>query len=109
MKEAYQLMYDELDSTMLEVGLAPAPDPQHCGHMIRVVMDRNPKWYRELCERYPSTRKGKVRTKIKRGCTLRVLGRLARGEPVSSEYAGDFKVIARKICEDYEKDENCPF
>jgi hypothetical protein len=45
--EAKNLLTDLLCNT-LDVSLAPAPEEQHTGHMIRVVNNRNPKWYREI-------------------------------------------------------------
>ena len=42
-----QVMLHELDVNWLEVCLLPAPDPQHEGHMVRAVANRNPEWYRE--------------------------------------------------------------
>lgn len=46
-EEAEFLHYD-LRSNKLEVILIPAPEPKHLGHMIRIVENQNPDWYRDL-------------------------------------------------------------
>ena len=46
MQEAEQMLVD-METNWLEVILTPAPDPQHEGHMIRAVANRNPEWYRK--------------------------------------------------------------
>lgn len=45
--EARRLL-EELGTFYLDVSLAPAPDPQFQGHMIRIVNNSNPKWYKEI-------------------------------------------------------------
>jgi hypothetical protein len=72
-------MLDDLLSHQLDVQLAPAPDPRHEMHFVRVVCDRNPKWYREFCDSYRSQRNGKPRTAIKRRETLSAIGALLDG------------------------------
>lgn len=42
----------------LQVGLIPAPEPQHSGHQIRIRTHDNPSWYSEL---YQSFSKERVR------------------------------------------------
>ena len=46
--EEADFLYQDLRANRLEVILVPAPEPKHCGHMIRAVANRNPDWYREL-------------------------------------------------------------
>lgn len=77
-----QRMRDELESSGLVVGLAPAPRPMHSGHCVRVVCDRNPLWYRRLCAAYLSTRRrcrAKVDTAIKRRNVLRGIDAMLAG------------------------------
>lgn len=76
-REAFALLRDELESSQLCVILVPASDPRHECHCIRAKIDQNPRWYSRICDRFPSSRKGKVRTRIKRREVLRVLERLA--------------------------------
>lgn len=88
--EMAELMRTDLDSRRLTVVLA-FPYDDLIG--LRMVMERNPKWYREFCAYYsPSRRRGwnwanaRRRTYIKRRDTLRGLGELASGR-CSSVYA----------------------
>jgi len=88
----FEEMLEELESGGLEVMLSPAPDPRHYEHMVRVAVQTNPRWYKELCRRYPSSRKdnpGGKRTRVKRREILRVLRRLIDGKPTTSQYAQD--------------------
>ncbi len=80
------MMLRELEATRLRVVLIPAPDRRHSGHKIRVVEQRNPAWYRELCANYlthrsrPHRRRPKfVDTLIKRRNVLRALAEISRG------------------------------
>ena len=89
-------MREELQSSRLEVGLAPPPEPRHEGHMIRVVLERNCLWYRQLCARFSSSRKGtRTRTAIKRRETLRALNSLLAGTPAAGIYAHRIMDAAR--------------
>ncbi len=55
--------YLRLDATAhrMSVVLVPAPDPQHEGHMIRVVAERPPRWYLDIAASwgYKSKRQGR--------------------------------------------------
>jgi hypothetical protein len=42
------LLYLDLINNHLEIGLAPAPEPQFVGHKIRVVKSFNPPWYSKI-------------------------------------------------------------
>src|SRR5262249_22352957 len=78
-------LYDDLREHRLEVVLVPSRDPDCAlrGGMIRAVQSKNPKWYSEFCERYPTSRyrvrRHKSDTLIKRQHTLRALKMLAEG------------------------------
>lgn len=85
-------MHHELASTRLEVVLVPSPvEHWPTDRQRRVVCERNPAWYRELCRQYPSRRsrprrRAKPDTAIKRAHTLRALAEIENGR-VESEYA----------------------
>lgn len=85
-------MHHELASTRLEVVLVPSPvEHWPTDRQRRVVCERNPGWYRELCRQYPShrsrpRRRAKPDTAIKRAHTLRALAEIENGR-VDSEYA----------------------
>lgn len=82
-RAALAAMLNELESQGLAVELAPAPDPRHEMHFVRVVVCRNPSWYRAFCERFPSSRVRSRRlpdTAIRRADTLRALRALLDGE-----------------------------
>jgi len=88
-RAALAAMLDELESQGLAVELAPAPDPRHEMHFVRVVVSRNPAWYRAFCERFLSTRKRSRRlpdTAIRRSHTVRALRALLDGEPAGPCY-----------------------
>jgi hypothetical protein len=80
--EARALIRDLRDHPM-QVVLMPAPDPQHVGHMIRVVISRPPDWY---MERFYS---GRGRKTFKRHRFVRALQRVAEGRPIAGAYQKD--------------------
>ena len=57
LREILSWMGAELDMAELRVELVPAPEPRHCGHQVRAVMERNPDWYRELLALFPRRRR----------------------------------------------------
>lgn len=85
-------MRHELASTRLEVVLVPSPvEHWPTDRQRRVVCERNPAWYRELCRQYPSRRtrprrRAKPDTAIKRRHTLRALAEIENGR-IDTEYA----------------------
>lgn len=88
-RAALRAMLNELESNGLAVELAPAPDPRHEMHFVRVVVCRNPPWYRAFCERFPSSRVRSRRlsdTAIRRAHTLRGLRALLDGESAGPCY-----------------------
>ena len=98
---AFAEMLADLESHRLSVELFPAPDATHENHFVRVATDRNPIWYRNLCDRHASTREtksGKFKTKIKRRGVLATLRRLADGRGTKSNYREELG----KIAENYE-------
>ncbi len=95
-------MEAELDSAKLEVQLAPL-NPRlrnyNEGGCKRVVTSRPVKWYRDLCNRYPSSRgvrRGKFDTRIRRANVLRLLSRLVAGKTSWSKYAAELRAIAER-------------
>lgn len=56
-------MRAELRNQYLDVTLVPAPDPKFTGHKIRVAVNSNPGWYRDLWHEYAKVRakKGRLR------------------------------------------------
>lgn len=87
LQNEFAQLRDELESSALCVILVPAPEPMHSGHMVRMAVECNPAWYRDLCERFPSSRirnRAKSDTRIKRRNVLRILDRLAGGKPSTS-------------------------
>jgi hypothetical protein len=93
-------MLNELESHKLEVMLAPSRrSDRREWDMIRVVCDAPPRWYRNLCNRHPSSRgvrRGKFDTRIRRRDVLRLLERMASGRPVVSKYAPELAQLARR-------------
>ena len=57
LRKIVRAMLNELEAHQLTVCLAPAPRPRHECHFIRVKIDENPKWYRNLCAEFPVDRK----------------------------------------------------
>jgi hypothetical protein len=96
---ALEIMLAELESTRLEVGLAPCRRFANEGGCIRVCLSRNADWYRRFCTAHPSgrfRRNAKPDTRIKRRDTIRVLGRLIAGRASLSKYAPEFVALARR-------------
>lgn len=82
-RAAAELLAD-LAEHRLTVELLPAPRPMHPDHMVRVVTDANPTWYRRLCAAHPAKRRTprnrrKPDTDIRRRYVERALQRLADG------------------------------
>ena len=76
----------ELQSRRLSVELAPSriAEVAAAGGKIRVVTERNPRWYRDFCAVYPKARtrprrRKKPDTMIRRGLTLQALADLESG------------------------------
>lgn len=87
LRETARHMRHELDSRRLQVELAPSrvPEIAATGGKIRVVVERNPRWYRDFCAAHPKARskprrRSKPDTMIRRELTLRALDELASGQ-----------------------------
>lgn len=99
-------MHHELASRRLEVVLIPSPvEHWPTDRHRRVVCERNPAWYRELCRQYPSQRsrprrRRKPDTRIKRRHTMRALAEIEDGR-VESEYAKRVYPFVEKAAEQY--------
>lgn len=99
-------MRHELAGRRLEVVLVPSPvEHWPTDRQRRVVCERNPAWYRELCRQYPShrsrpRRRRKPDTAIKRQHTLRALAEIEDGR-VESEYAKRVYPFVKKAAEQY--------
>ncbi|MBI5871883.1 hypothetical protein HZB88_02255 [archaeon] len=69
-KEAFrqdaELLLYELKINKLEVILIPAPTPQHSGHKIRAVQNKNPYWYSKLYHTYNHFRRDRSIRALKR-------------------------------------------
>ena len=85
-------MRHELTSRRLEVVLVPSPvELWPTEQQRRVVCERNPGWYRELCRQYDSNRtrprrRRKPDTLIKRQHVLRALAEIENGR-LDTDYA----------------------
>ena len=83
-------MLMQLQLEKLEVMLMPAPEQRYPGHMVRTARNRNPYWYRKLCNMNESAR-GRQRllpdTRIKRRSILSVLTQLVKKGRSRSKYA----------------------
>ena len=94
-------MLCDLESNPLVVVLAPSRrHDRNEMDQIRVVVSRNPSWYRSLCGANISkrgTRHGKFDTAIRRQNILRILTRLSEGKPTRSKYAPELIKIANKL------------
>jgi len=99
-------MRHELASRRLEVVLVPSPvEYWPTEQQRRVVCERNPKWYRELCRQYESNRtrprrRRKSDTLIKRAHTLRALAEIEDGS-LDTEYAKRVYPFVVKEAEKY--------
>jgi len=102
---ALQLMLNQLESHRLEVQLVPL-NPRlrnyNEGGCRRVVVNQPPKWYRDFCNRHPSSRgvrRGKFDTRIRRANVMRLLARLACGKPSVSKYREEMLAVAERLHE----------
>lgn len=99
-------MAADLRANKIQTVIAPAPDPRHSGHGIRVVQEQNPAWYRAICKRYSTAAKRKRNprlpdTKVKRKRILQALDLMAAGEPTGSTFYNDLIDVARGWQEEY--------
>jgi hypothetical protein len=93
-----ECMLAELESACLHVLLAPAPYPTHEGHCVRVVANKNARWYRDFCAQYRSTRRRKnprTDTAIRRRNTIAALQRMIAGVDSGTIYAERLTIAAR--------------
>lgn len=99
LQEAYESMYYDLIINRLDVTLVPSINPDRAanGCCSRVVVSRNPKWYREFCGKYLDKRK---KTIIKRKDIIRILDRLRKGNTSVSMYKEDLLDIANDMIEE---------
>jgi hypothetical protein len=92
----------ELEARRLEVVLIPSPvEFWPTDRQRRVVCERNPGWYRQLCRQHPSRRsrprrRQKPDTCIKRRHVLRALGEIEDGR-LDTEYARLDTEYARRV------------
>lgn len=108
--EVFQLMLEDLVSHSLSVGLVPNREGD--GY-VRVVVDRNCRWYRELCSSFVSGRKKKRKrskhdTMIKRRIVIRTLERMIGGD-FSGKYATDIEELIPCFILNREDYEDAPF
>jgi len=92
MQQVYRWMLDELLGRKPETIKCPGRE----GGYVRVPVEQNPEWYRQLCERHKSPRNGypKPRTILRRKGVLRALVLLADGQKVETTYAERIKDVA---------------
>ncbi len=102
MTNALHQLLAELESHQLQVMLVPL-NPRmrnyNDGGMKRVLFDKNPRWYSQMCADFPSSRgirRGKHDTRIRRATILSVLRRLCDGKYSWSKYAPILKAIAER-------------
>jgi hypothetical protein len=92
-------MQAELSLNRLEVTLVPSRrSDARISDMIRAVLDRNPAWYRKLCNKYLSSRERNHRkpdTRIRRQDIERILDQMTDGV-AKSIYCKDLLNEARK-------------
>ena len=68
-------MLDDLDKNFLKVGLVPAPDQHHSGHMVRAVENKNPEWYSKFFrDRREQVKRHRIIKALKRVISGRVRG-----------------------------------
>ncbi len=97
---AYEQMLAELESSKLEVVLAPSRRrDRRESDMIRVAICVPPTWYRKLCGRHQSSRgyRRGYDTKIKRENVLSTLRVLAAGRHTWSKYVPELRRIAGEM------------
>mgnify|MGYP000261050016 CR=1 FL=1 len=94
-----ELMLAMLESSQLEVVLAPCKRYANEGGCIRVAANKNCSWYRRFVAQYSSDRRRKNNafdTKIKRRNCIAALNGILAGR-YKGKYYDDFTKIARTI------------
>ncbi len=104
LREAVEVMLQELDYMGLVVGLIPAPERTFSDwQCVRAVWGHNPGWYRELCAMYPRYRRNRAArftdSKVKRGRVGQVLRQMLGGG-ANSYLAEPLLAFAREIQRD---------
>lgn len=101
MSRKLQFMLCELESHQLTVILAPSKrHDRRDWDMIRVCVDKSPRWYAHFCSAHESGRKNKRAkhdTLIKRRETLKALNRLIEGRALGTVYEERILAIAKGI------------
>lgn len=103
-------MLHELRDNHLKVVLVPQRDPANIGACIRMAVEFNCDWYRELCSAFESktcNKYNKFKTKVKRKHIENILVRMLSGKNVNSMYADWINNYAEVLVR--ELDEDIPF
>lgn len=96
---ALELLLADLESHQLVTVLVPCKRECNEGGMIRVNMSVNPKWYRDLCSRHPSSRgvrRGRFDTKIRRRNIVRALERMIEDKD-GGKYGEELRRVAERL------------
>lgn len=102
LREEFEEMLNELESSCLEVVLVPHKNPPNEGAMLRVAVNKNPKWYSDLCNSYVRQKPSRghnsrlPHTYINRASILRSLKRLVRGGYKRGVTADRLLVVAKQ-------------
>ena len=89
-------LHTDLMKNYLQVTLVPAPYPMHHGHKIRMAVNRNPKWYRDIY--------GDL--EVKRDRIVSSLERIIKGSP-SNKSSYDYmflKMVKERLVEGYDEE-----
>lgn len=109
-RQEAEIMLWELLERQLEVVLTPAPEKRHACHCVRTVCNQNAEWYRRFCALYPSSRAGKLRTRIKRRETVAALEQIVAGEAKATVYQERLlRFIERRLEPEAEIERDCVY
>lgn len=75
-------MLQDLETNFLKIGLAHAPQPSFDGHMIHVLEQQNPAWYRK----FVAGRWDRLGCQVKRGRVIGALKRVVSGRVRGNGY-----------------------
>lgn len=86
-------LLSELQGSELRVVLVDAPEQRHCGHKVRMAVDKNAHWWSQLYANHQPR-------KLDKGCFSNALQRIVDGR-TNRQATGPYDPMAFELCREY--------
>ena len=111
LKPYFQLLLYDLYEQRLEVIKVPNlfPEKESDGVSIKAVVNRNPEWYRLICQKYPRFRRSRkakfVDTRVERYRVIKYLNKLIEGKCPKALVIDDLIQAAEAMMDTYNSED----